>query len=302
MPQVTTIGSALVDVFIRSSQFAVDAEGSLTAKANGGKLAVESFALKTGGGASNTAVGFARMGFDTNIVSETGKDELAVLIVNDLHQENVTTSWLVQEKKEETGGSVILIDSDTGDRTVLTHRGASSRLDPEDLPSELLSSHLIHISSVSGQLATLQKIFTSRQQQQSPVLLSWNPGVADIVMVVDGRLAVGPVDYLFVNKEEWEMLATKHAELLAACATIIITNSTHGGEVYQHGQSVLQYQAEVVDATDTTGAGDAFAVGFLSAQLRSKSLADAIDWGKKNSASVVQHIGAKEGLLRISNF
>lgn len=298
MANVTTIGSALVDVFIQSPQFFVDGEGSLTAKVSGGKLAVDSFALKTGGGASNTAVGFARLGHQARIVAEVGKDELAQLVVHDLVREKVYVNSIIQEHKEETGGSVILIDTDSGDRTVLTHRGASSMLDPHDLPHDLDRSDLIHISSLSGQRETLQELFA----RGVPGQLSWNPGAADIELLVSGHLALPEkIEYLFVNKQEWSMLQPKHDQLLALARLILITDGTRGGELYQQGQPVRTYQSEVVKAVDSTGAGDAFAVGFLAAQLQHHSLDTALEWGKRNAASVVQYIGAKQGLLRAAD-
>lgn len=295
MANVTTIGSALVDIFIQSPQFFVDQEGSLNAKVSGGKLAVDSFALKTGGGASNTAVGFARLGHQARIVAEVGKDELAQLVIHDLVREKVYVNSVIQEHKEETGGSVILIDSDSGDRTALTHRGASSMLDPHDLPTDLDRSDLIHISSLSGQLATLQQLFALQFSGKR----SWNPGVEDIQLVVSGQLSLtNKLDFLFVNTQEWTMFEPARGELLSHCQTIVITDGVAGGEVYQYGQLALHYQAEAVKAVDSTGAGDAFAVGFLSAQFNGASLTDSVELAKQNAASVVQFIGAKQGLLR----
>ena len=48
---------------------------------------------------------------------------------------------------------------------------------------------------------------------------------------------------------------------------------------------------------DRTGAGDAFAAGFLSAWAEGKSLKDAVIFASANASSVVQHIGAKTGIL-----
>ena len=50
-------------------------------------------------------------------------------------------------------------------------------------------------------------------------------------------------------------------------------------------------------AVEETGAGDAFCVGFVSAYLYHQSLETCLEWGKRNAASVVTQIGAKDGLL-----
>ena len=48
---------------------------------------------------------------------------------------------------------------------------------------------------------------------------------------------------------------------------------------------------------DSTGAGDAFGSGFVAGLMLGKPIEEAVEWGKKQAASVVEHIGAKKGLL-----
>ena len=135
MYDVITIGSSVVDIYVMSSQFRLrktDA-GLQLCEQYGTKIDVDSFKIRSGGGGSNTAVGFARLGFSVGIVSETGKDAFSQVILEDLHEARVSINLIAQEKKEETGGSIVLVGKDGG-RTILVHRGASTMLDPEDLP------------------------------------------------------------------------------------------------------------------------------------------------------------------------
>jgi ribokinase len=111
MPDVISIGSALIDIFIHSDQFTIhqDQQNVLLCQDFGEKIEVESLTVHTGGGGSNTAVGFARMGFSTAIIAETGRDAFAQIVSSELEREQVDTSLLVREHKEQTGGSVILV-------------------------------------------------------------------------------------------------------------------------------------------------------------------------------------------------
>lgn len=296
MSKVVTVGSALVDIFINSPNFKIAADSSsLECLADGGKLEVEKFALRTGGGSSNTAVGFARLGFVTTGIAELGKDELARLVVSDLTAAQVDISQLIQEKKEETGGSVILV-AENGQRLVLVHRGAASMLDPGDINEEVLKqSDWIHVSSLSGQQATLQKIFAVGRDNK--LRLSWNPGQREIDLLLSEQLTEPWCELLFVNKEEWARLAPRQAMLLRTIHHIIITDSDRGGQVHVDGQPAHTYQALPVTALDNTGAGDAFVVGYVAAHMRQQAVQTACQWGAKNAASVVQHLGAKAGLL-----
>lgn len=296
--KIVTIGSGLIDVFITSDTFELDAAtGTLTCSAKSGKLEVDSFAVHTGGGATNTAVGFARLGFPVSCIAELGRDEQAHLVIDTLNEEGVDVSNVIKEKKEQTGGSVILV-TQTGERMVLVHRGAASQLDPKDIPlTAVEGARWIHLSSIGDQFETLKHIFELARNQK--IQLSWNPGSSMLQALASRQLAVEelPVTILLVNKEEWELVASVQEALLAAIPQIVITDGSRGGQIFIDGQLEQTYQAPVVDAQDNTGAGDAFAVGYIAAFLRQADVSTRIAWGSNNAASVVQQIGAKPGLL-----
>jgi ribokinase len=299
MHDVITIGSALVDIYISSEKFHLKKEASALwlCEKYDEKIEIDSFMVNTGGGGSNTAVGFSRMGFNTGVVAELGVDAWAQVVLADFEKENVEASLLIKERKEETGGSVILSAPDGG-RTILVHRGAASMLDAHDIPEHALDqAKWIHLSSISGQQEALQKIFALVGKGKKQ--FSWNPGKKELQLLNEGKLNLTglSITVLFVNQKEWESLATIQQQLHQQCVTIVVTNSEKGGVVYQSGQEILKYQREEVKAVNGTGAGDSFAVGFVSAILNGKDLKEQAEWGKKNAASVVSQIGAKKGLL-----
>lgn len=301
MFEVVTIGSSLVDLYIESDEFKLSSsqDGVLLCSKYGDKIDVSSFTMTSGGGASNTSVGFARQGFKTAVITELGRDPLAQVILEDFAKHSVETAWVVQEKREETGMSVILIAPDGG-RTVMVNRGASSMLENNDVPwLELEECRWVHATNLSGQLELLQHLLY--QVQQTPTLgMSWNPGKADLRLITEGKLSVASLsmDMLCVNQEEWEMLAEQHSELRQQVPLIIITRGREGGVVLEKNGAEHPYEIIPVPTKDETGAGDAFAVGFVSAHLRGEGLAAAIELGRKNAASVAQNIGAKDGLLK----
>jgi ribokinase len=300
--KVISIGSAIIDMFVRSRDFTVKStdDGVMLCQKYGSKIELDSFELHTGGGGGNTAVGFARLGFEAAVVAETGRDLMSKLVIEDLTHEQVATNYLIKEKKEETGGSIILTGQDGG-RTALVHRGAASQLDPQDIPTEALAkADWIHLSSVAGRFLTLQNIFSTVKQHQ--VKISWNPGSAELKLVADGSLDVNQIycQILFLNDEEWLMVAALQAKLLAQIPMIVVTKGKKGGSVYYRGKLEFDYDILKVDTVEETGAGDAFAVGFVSAYLHQKSLLESCEWGKKNAASVVKAVGAKKGLLTLA--
>lgn len=299
MFDVVTIGSSLVDIFVQSRDFALRQEDQkiYLCQLYGDKIEVDHFEACIGGGGSNTAIGFARLGFRTAVMSELGTDTWSEIITRALREEQVDTSLLIGEKKEQTGGSVILI-SPEGGRTVMVYRGAASQLDPNDIADHALAqASWVHISSIAGQLTTLQKIFTTLTQHR--IRFSWNPGKAEIRLLVSGELHLEGLRcaLLLVNREEWDMLQPVQAKLQQVAAQVIVTHGREGGVVYGHGAEIQRYEVEPAQPVDETGAGDSFAVGYIAGLLLGKDVSECLSMAKHNSASVVQSIGATKGLL-----
>src|SRR5262245_24117018 len=97
MFQVITIGAALVDLFVHSRHFESQPSdhGPLLCQPYGDKIEVESFRVYSGGGATNTAVGFRRLGFKTAVICELGRDDFAQVVLNELKREQVSTQLVI---------------------------------------------------------------------------------------------------------------------------------------------------------------------------------------------------------------
>lgn len=299
MHDVITIGSATVDIFMKSAQFHLQPTdaGVLLCQEYGGKLDVDEFHMASGGAGTNTAVGFRRMGFKTAAVVEIGKDLMGQMVWDDLKREQVDTTFVQTEKSEQTAVSVLLVAAEGG-RSALTHRGAASHLEARDLPwDQLLQTRWVHLSNVSGETELLFSLFS--HLRQSLVGVSWNPGHLELELLAAGKMVVEEtvVDILFMNKEEWQVLAPVQSRILAHVPQVIITNGKVGGQVYLQGKYEFDYQAMIVPVTQETGAGDAFVTGFVAAHLSGLGTLSCCQWGVQNSASVIQHLDAKQGLL-----
>ena len=132
-------------------------------------------------------------------------------------------------------------------------------------------------------------------------------------------------DFLFVNKEEAEEilygkelnLAAKNDDYIKkllyglkslGAKNVVITDGNNGSYSQNINNEIYHLEIVKVDIVEKTGAGDAYTAAFLAATLNSKPIAEAMNWGRLNAASVIQQSGAEEGLLtkqelekRISN-
>ncbi len=291
-----SIGSATLDVFLKSNEFTVrsDADGEEYLQLlHGSKMNADDFALQSGGGATNTAVGLARLGHRSTVVAELGSDLPAKIIITELQDEGVDTSFLIQEKDESTAISALLIDS-SGDRSVVTARGAAYMLTVKDIPFEKLQAHWIHISSI-GNTEVVQRL--AEHCPRNTIRFSWNPGGKELADLEEGRLHLSEISptVLLLNEEEAERLTNAGYQLETGGETIVITEGDRGGRYYEHGQW-QRFDPQPTKMVQATGAGDAFASGLISAYLHDRLTKEAVIWGAKNAASVVQSMGAKTGL------
>jgi ribokinase len=111
------------------------------------------------------------------------------------------------------------------------------------------------------------------------------------------------IDVLCLNKEEMQSLV--HGDTLEELvrhglhyvSTVIVSDGPRGVAASDGETFVLAGMYEDVPVIDRTGAGDAFASGFLSQWAQGKSLEESIIFGSANSTSVVGQIGAKPGIL-----
>ncbi|MCX7599787.1 MAG: sugar kinase [Armatimonadetes bacterium] len=315
MFDVVTVGSATEDVFVVVRDTVVvriqDAKGETAylGLEHGAKVAVDDVEIMTGGGATNTAVGLARMGLKTACVSKLGRDGPGERIEAELRREGVDTSLLAFSSTHRTGYSVI-ITCFSGERTVLTYRGAAEQLAQADLNLDvLLDTQWLFVGSMRGPAAALFFELPKAAAARG-VKVAANPGGTQLALGVDGlRPVLANLEVIFLNKREAYQLtgiepdpsrADEYSMLRliaeAGCRKVVITDGEEGADGYDEA-GPCYVPAYPVKVASTVGAGDAFACGCIAGLVRGLSLVEAMKVGAANAASVVQHIGAKTGLL-----
>ncbi|EKD80716.1 MAG: PfkB family kinase [uncultured bacterium] len=307
---VVTVGAATLDIFMKSDKFRVVSSkeipgGIAMCEVYGGKMEVEEVTIGSGGGATNCAVSFAKKELKTAVVAEMGNDPQSLIIHRDLEEVGVDTRFLVQEPGETTAVSVILIAEDGG-RSIMVHRGASAMLTKHDVPLDDLKTRWIHISSLGGNWELLNTILTWAKNNK--IRVSLNPGSKEIEQR-DKFISLLPMaEILFVNRDEAKLLwgidyseetLWKSTQALPGAYVTVITDGGRGGKVAENGKVYFYTGEKVKKVVDTTGAGDAFASGMIAGVLYGKTYEQAVKWGVKNATAVLQHVGAKQGLLTL---
>lgn len=310
---VVTMGSAVLDIYLKSSEFkkinSGEFEGGVAlCEAYGGKVEVEEIAVTSGGGGTNTAVSFARKGFHVGVVAEMGQDLIGAMVVKELEQEGVDTSMLIQEVDEQTGVSSIMVSAVDGDRSVAVYRGASKMLTREDIDWERLKTNWLYISSLGGQVELLRELL--QFADRNSIRVAVNPGKPEIqAIAASGERGefFSDADLLILNREEAQLLTGeryddesvwKSEACMLGPKTCIITDGPNGGKACSGGVCHF-WQAGEQKAIERTGAGDSFGSGLVAALMKGKSLEEAVVWGDRQASSVVRFMGPKKGLLSL---
>ncbi|HEY3398124.1 MAG TPA: carbohydrate kinase family protein [Armatimonadota bacterium] len=315
MFDITVVGTATEDMFVNVPSAGLitvsdpDQDQTYLALDYGAKLPVSSIFVSVGGASTNTAAGLARLGMRTAAFAKLGQDDAGDRVVARLQGLGIDTSHFVRTTEFGTGYSVILTGY-TGDRTILTYRGASAEMTEADVPWEFLAqSPWMFLGSMSGPSAPLFVKLADFAGAHG-VKLAINPGAMQVKLGCEGlKPALEHCAALFLNKEEacgltgvcprrddrdeQEIVERLHE---TGCRHVFITDGARG--VYGSAGAELchlpAYKAKVVS---TVGAGDAFAAGALTALARGADVPRALRVGSLNAAAVVQGFGANETLL-----
>lgn len=309
---IITVGSALLDIYLKSENFIKlpndkFTDGFALALEYGGKTEANEIEVCSGGAGTNNAVSFARKGFKTAVIAEMGTDLVSHTIKQELKQENVDVGMLVEEYNEETGISCILVCPDGG-RSVAVFRGASKMLTVDDIPWHRLDSDWLFISSVGGDIELVTELI--HYAKGNDIKVAVNPGKPELqkCQKLGGQQVFNDVDVLIVNREEAQLLTAEPFEddqywqrhqTISGPAICLITDGKNGGKVSVAGETHF-YEPKLVKTVEETGAGDAFGSGFVAALMKGHDVETALKWAKLQAASVVSYMGAKRGLLKLS--
>jgi len=301
-PKILCIGKATQDVFLRDDEFDPKIEGKVayTHLPLGAKLDIDELHFSTGGNATNVAVTLARQGLHAQYLWALGHDPASEASLRVLDNEGVETSGVVQDDSLQASYSTILI-AKTGERTILNYHGAlPSSKDVERLLEQAETPDWVYPTAV-GSIATLERIVDWAEKKNVKIML--NPAGSELSDPAKLKGLLENVGVLCLNKEEMQSIVegdtleelVRHG--LHYCPVVIVSDGPNG-VCASDGKTIIQAgMYEDVPVIDRTGAGDAFASGFLSQQLLGKSLRESIIFASANSTSVVGTIGAKDGIL-----
>lgn len=302
-PLIVAIGKATQDVFLRSTNVFEQHEHKGVKYEQlpvGQKLDLDDVIFATGGNVTNAAVTFARQGLHSRYMWCLGEDVASESILHDLDKEGIDTHFVFQGNDYRASYSVILMLSG-GERTILNYKGSMPDSESKHLNLAAIDdADWVYLSSL-GDISLLERIVTRAAKKGVKVML--NPASAELRHPDKLKAVLEDVTVLIVNKEEAQQIV--HGETIEElarhahhyCQTVIVSDGPNGAVGVDGETVVTAGMYEDVPVIDRTGGGDAFGSGFLSYYSQGKSLKDSLHFASANSTSVVQFVGAKQGIL-----
>lgn len=317
LQSVICIGSSSKDVFFPTDKgIILDTPQDVTAQKKiafelGAKYQVAERFETVGGCAANVACGLARLAVSVRCCTKIGDDTIGEWIKQQLKKAGVGLDLVQREEKCKSDLSFIIVDVKTGERTIFSDRDANEKL---QIKAKIFQKpEWIFISSLNGSWQkNLGNILSEAKKKGNRVV--FNPGQKNIAVDPETVIAaISQSEIVVLNKDE-ALEVVSHISLGSSKKQlndeiflleslkglgprlVLVTDGIRGAWARDEKET-LHVNALVVEAKDTTGAGDAFTSGFFGAIIKRKKLSEALLWGAANSSSSVREYGGQAGLL-----
>ena len=312
MLDIISIGDTTHDIFVElPSQVAninceLDRQECKLLLGYGDKLPTKSLShVYAVGNAANNAVGMARLGFNNAIYTNLGNDESSDNALEIFAKEKVGLELIVNNKDKP--GNLSIVINYKGERVILVHHEKWSYKLPLMQPPRFM-----YYTSVAEDHEELNNQLVEFVKTNN-IKLGFNPGTYQIKKGIEVLKPVMAVTYAFIvnrleagrilnipikqdkrDDSEVKNLLLKIYKL--GVKNVVITDGPIGTYSY-NGKSFYFLKPNDVPVIERTGTGDAFSTGFLAGLIKGNPIDEAMKWGTLNSESVLQHIGARDGLL-----
>ncbi len=296
------VGSSVVDMFseLDSPQSASISNQTITFHL-GDKVPVDINHQALGGNGMNVSVGLTRLGLPVTFYTYVGSDSLSANIEQTLQNEGVETIF----ERDSLTSSLSFILNVNDDRIIFSHHPIRNH---DFSPPKDSNFDFIFLSSVGAHWEnTYKKVLAYATQAGIPILFS--PGSKQLDTPIDMFfLALHQSEMLLVNTEEARVITSyfgeTHSNIESLCNSLVklgpktlsLTDGANGAYAYHKNQLFHIPPFPNLTKPEKTGAGDAYASGFLAGYMHTKDITEAMRWGSANAYMAMQEVGAQNGL------
>ena len=309
---VLTIGNAMVDIIAPSTDDFLARNGIIKGAMNlidatrAEKLyaAMSERIEASGGSAGNTAAGVAGFGGKAAYIGKVANDALGAIYDSDIKAQGVHFSTKPLIGSAPTARSMIFVSPD-GERSMNTYLGACVELAPTDIDAKVVANS--EVTYFEGYLwdpplakdaIRLAAKIAHKHDRLTAITLSDSFCVNRYRDEFLGLITSKTVDIVFANEDELcALYESDFANAVKAigkdCALAVVTRGEHGAIVMEGGEVIAVPARKITKLVDATGAGDAFAAGFLFGWTKGLSGQRSAELGVLAATHVIQKIGPR---------
>ena len=312
MKKILGVGTALVDVICQVEDNIISdlnlSKGSMTLIEESQIQNIRSNftnpLITSGGSVCNTVHELNFGSHEASFYGKVSDDEYGNAFIQDLEKANISFKGVSRKSDLPTGCCNILVSPD-GERTMATHIGIGSQLQPDEVSEDVLDNidHMYMESYLwDHELTkkTLKKFGDIAKSKNIEISLSLSdPFCVDRHRDELNNFIKENVDLVFCNFDEAKMFS--QSETMADVSSffkdyrkkIVMTSGSEGAYFFYNDDVSHQPSKKIENVIDTTGAGDNFAAGFLDFYLSGKSVDEALINGNTRAVEVIQQLGPR---------
>jgi ribokinase len=290
--RVLVVGSANMDLVVDVDRFPVPGE----------TVFGRTFAMHPGGKGANQAVAAARLGADVCFIGKMGNDVFAERLRESMSSQGVRLEHLLIDPELPTGTALITVDS-SAQNEIIVVSGSNMALTPGDMDDheDAFAAARVVLFQLEIPVDTIVRAAQIARSHGAMVIL--NPAPAAHLPAE----LFGLIDYITPNETEASALtgipvadvpsaeAAGRALVKKGVRNALLTLGEKGSLLVSR-ETVRHFPAFMVDAVDTTAAGDAFNGSFAHFLTLGYSPADAIRNANAVAALAVQKAGAQHSM------
>jgi ribokinase len=257
------------------------------------------FKLGPGGKGANQAVAAKRAGADVEMITKLGKDKFADIAIDNFINENISTEFVFQTEKHTTGAALIMVEENSAENKIVVANGACNYIENSEIykAKEKIKNCDIFLTQLETNYSAVVTGIKLAKENGVKVVLNTAP-----VQKIDEDL-YKDIDIVTPNEIEAEILSNievKNVEdaneaadyfLDKGVKTVIITMGKKGSFIKNKDISKLIPSFKMNNVVDTTGAGDAFNGGLVTALSEGKNIVDSVIFANAVGALSVTKFG-----------
>ena len=291
LSKIIVIGSANTDMVVKTDKLPLPGETKL-----GGV-----FFMNAGGKGANQAVAAARMGGNVTLVTKLGNDIFGKQTIEGLKKENINTHYVFIDESQPSGTALIMVN-DEGENCIVVAPGANANLMPVDIEKvKNITDAEIILMQLEISMATIMAVAKNAKANNQRVIINPAPAqklddelLSELFVITPNETEASLLTGIIV-KDEATASQAAGVFLSKGVQNVIITLG-RGGAYFQNNILQLKINAPIVQAVDTTAAGDTFSGALAVAITEKMDWEKAIKFAVEAASISVTRLGAQASI------